>query len=163
MCKAIVLMGVSGSGKSSIGRRLSEETGWPFFDGDGFHPPENVKKMAGGEPLNDRDRLPWLRRLNELIEEYLEQGLSLILACSALKASYREILVEGYADRVRFVFLKGDFDLIHQRMLSRANHYMDAEMFGSQFEVLEEPTDALVIDVDQRVDEITKLILAAYA
>ncbi len=110
--------------------------------------------------MNDQDRLPWLRRLNDLITGHLGQDKSLILACSALKRSYREILREGIADDVRFVYLKGDYDIIHRRMKSRADHYMDAEMLSGQFDSLEEPADALVINVDQPVKRIVNEIIS---
>ena len=123
--QALILMGVSGCGKSSVGELLSQKLGWPFFDGDDFHPPENVAKMAAGNPLNDDDRTPWLANLHDLIADHLSQGKSILLACSALKQKYRDQLAAGNPGTV-FVHLKGDFDLIFGRMQARAGHYMKA-------------------------------------
>jgi len=157
--QALILMGVSGCGKTSVGERLSQILGWPFFDGDNYHPQENIAKMAAGIPLNDDDRTPWLANLHDLITEHLEQGQSLLLACSALKQRYRSQLSNGNPGTV-FVHLKGDFDLIFSRMQARSGHYMKAEMLRSQFAALEEPTNALTIDIDQDVEEIVAEILA---
>lgn len=159
MSQAIILMGVSGCGKTTIGEELSRKTGWPFFDGDDFHPPENVAKMAAGNPLDDQDRFPWLGILNEIISEQLKKGQSLILACSALKQNYRMILQEGVQKQVEFVYLKGDFETIYQRMKSRQDHYMKAEMLRSQFAALEEPHQVLVVDVSLPVEDIVDMII----
>lgn len=153
---AILLMGVSGCGKTTIGWRLAEITGWPFFDGDDFHPEENVRKMASGTPLTDPDRLPWLQNLHQLIADSLTSGQSLIVACSALKESYRDILAAGIEDQVSLVYLKGDFDLIYQRLKDRSGHYMKPGMLESQFQVLEEPQDALVIDISTPIDNVVR-------
>ena len=162
MATVIVLMGVSGCGKTSVGRALSAKTGWPFYDGDDFHPPENVAKMASGVPLNDDDRAPWLARLHDLIAEQLAQGQSAILACSALKRKYREQLKAGNQGAF-FVHLKGDFELIRARMTARQAHYMKASMLQSQFDALEEPDakEALVVDISADVDSIAETILQA--
>jgi gluconokinase len=157
---AIVVIGVSGCGKSSVGKGLSQVLGWPFFDGDDFHPAENVAKMAAGTPLNDIDRDPWLARLHDLIAEHLARGESMILACSALKQRYRDQLAEGNPG-TRFVHLKGDFDLIYGRMQARPGHYMKAEMLQSQFGAWEEPQNALVVDINQSVEEIIRNIIEA--
>ncbi len=157
--QALVLMGVSGCGKTFVGERLSQILGWPFFDGDDFHPKENVNRMAAGIPLNDDDRSPWLANLHDLIAEHLAKGKSLLLACSALKQTYRNQLAEGNPGTV-FVHLKGDFDLIFNRMQARTGHYMKAEMLRSQFETLEEPDDSLTVDIGQNIDVIVKEIIA---
>ena len=156
--KAVVLMGVSGCGKTSVGMQLSQILGWPFFDGDDFHPPENVAKMAAGIPLNDDDRSPWLTNLHNLIAEHLAEGKSLLLACSALKQMYREQLASGNLGII-FVYLKGDFDPIFGRMQARAGNYMKAEMLRSQFEALEEPLDALTVDIGENLDRIVASII----
>ncbi|HBX67916.1 MAG TPA: gluconate kinase [Chloroflexi bacterium] len=156
--QAVVLMGVSGCGKTSVGAELSRILGWPFFDGDDFHPPENVAKMAAGIPLNDDDRAPWLANLHDLIAEHLRRGQSVLLACSALKQKYRTQLAAGNPGTV-FVHLKGDFDLIFGRMQARAGHYMKAEMLRSQFATLEEPTEALTVDINQNLDRIVVEII----
>ena len=155
---AIVVIGVSGCGKTTIGRGLSEQLGWPFYDADDFHPPSNIEKMANGIPLNDNDRQPWLNRLHELIDNHLSQDQSLVLACSALKEKYRQLL-KGDLERVWFVHLQGDFDLIYNRMQKRAGHYMQAEMLRSQFADLEQPQDAYSISIDAPVQNILDQII----
>jgi gluconokinase len=139
MATVYIIMGVSGCGKSSVGQSLAEQRGVPFYDGDDFHPPENVAKMSNGIPLNDDDRRPWLARLHDLIADHLTRDASAVLACSALKRTYRDQLREGNAG-VQFVYLDGDFDLIWGRMSDREGHYMKASMLESQFEALEPPT-----------------------
>ena len=157
--KFFILMGVSGSGKTTVGQQLAERLGWDFYDADDFHPPENVAKMAAGVPLNDEDRQPWLIILHDLISASLKKGRSGVLACSALKESYREILLKDNAD-VHLVYLKGSFDLILFRMQARSGHYMKPSMLRSQFDTLEEPTDAIVVPVSVPVDEIVDNILS---
>ena len=156
---AVILMGVSGSGKTTVGNALSERLGWPFYDGDDYHPAENVAKMSQGIPLTDADRWPWLDYLGGLLRGHLEAGESVLLACSALKQSYRDRLVDGLSG-VMFVHLRGDFNLLNARMLARRGHYMKAEMLRSQLETLEEPRDALVIEVDQAPEAIVEQIVA---
>lgn len=156
--QAIVLMGVSGSGKTSVGIALSKKLTWPFFDGDDFHPESNIAKMADGKPLDDEDRASWLALLHDLIREHLMEGKSLILACSALKEKYRSQLAMGNKGTV-FVHLRGDFNLIYSRMQARAGHYMKVEMLASQFSILEAPKDAIIIEIDQTIEAITKEIL----
>ncbi len=158
MAIAVVLMGVAGCGKTSVGERLSELLGWPFFDGDDFHPEENIVKMSQGIPLDDRDRFVWLSRLHDLIEEHLQAGGSMLLACSALKKGYRDQLREDNPGVV-FVYLKGDYGLIFQRLRERESHYMKAGMLQSQFAALEEPEDAVVVSIDQDLDSIVGEIL----
>ena len=143
--RVVVLMGVCGSGKTTIGRLLAQQTGWPFYDGDDFHPPANVEKMARGEALGDADRQPWLNLLAARIDGWLAEG-SAILACSALKESYRQTLVGGRS-QVRLVYLKGSQDLIRQRLAARVHRYMPPTLLDSQFAALEEPTEALVVEV----------------
>ncbi len=153
----IVLMGVSGVGKTTVGRRLAADLGWPFYDGDDFHPPENVDKMEHGLPLTDADRAPWLDRLRSLIERHLTRDESAVLACSALKATYRERLKQGDA-AVRFVYLAADVDLIRDRMTGRPGHYMPVDLLESQFEALEEPADALTVAAAAPVEAIVERI-----
>ncbi|MFZ0547200.1 MAG: gluconokinase, partial [Candidatus Promineifilaceae bacterium] len=138
--KIYVIMGVSGSGKTTIGRLLAAKLNCPFYDGDDFHPAENVAKMAAGIPLNDNDRDPWLDRLHSLICQHLQAGETAVLACSALKKSYRDHLRKGCGEDVCFIHLNGRFDLIWQRMETRTDHYMKPEMLRSQFSALEPPT-----------------------
>jgi gluconokinase len=156
--KAIVLMGVSGSGKTRVGKKLAEELGWDFYDGDEFHPQANIEKMSHGIPLTDADRWPWLDRLNQQILECLENCWPGVLACSALKQSYRERLLKN-TSRTALVYLRGDFQLINQRMQQRHGHYMQAGMLQSQFEALEEPTKGLAVDIDMEPDIIVTEII----
>ena len=156
--QAVVVMGVSGSGKTSVGSALADALGWPFYDGDDFHPQANVEKMSRGVPLDDADRQPWLESLHSLIARHLKEGRSLVVACSALKAHYRQTL-RGDLEEVRFVYLKGDFALIHSRMEARSGHYMQPEMLRSQYRDLEPPGDALTVSVQPPVAQIVKTIL----
>ena len=153
-----ILMGVSGSGKTSVGKTLAKSLGWDFYDADDFHPPENVAKMANGIPLDDSDRAPWLASLHELISSSLNADSPGVLACSALKERYRQQLLAGN-DGVQIVYLKGSYDLIWSRMKTRTDHYMKPHMLQSQFEALEEPTNALTMDISFPVDVIMQQII----
>ncbi|WP_420628922.1 gluconokinase [Candidatus Leptofilum sp.] len=155
-----VVMGVSGSGKTTVGLALAERLGCPFYDGDDFHPPENVAKMASGTPLNDDDRYPWLVRLHSLIADHLERGETAVLACSALKKKYRDQLRQGN-DGVKFVHLQGSLNLIWERMVARQTHYMKADMLQSQFDALEVPSpdNTLIINVENDVESIVTHII----
>jgi gluconokinase len=155
----LIVMGVSGCGKTSVGRELAARLGWDFFDADDYHPPENVAKMASGVPLDDSDREPWLEELNGLLRRTLSAGRNPVLACSALKERYRGTLLRGN-DGVRIVYLKGSFDLIFERMQKRPGHYFKAGMLRSQFDALEEPEDAIPAGIDRPVAEIADGILA---
>src|SRR5687767_9940460 len=154
----LILMGVSGSGKTTIGKALASKLGWDFYDADDFHPPENITKMEQGIPLNDSDRAPWLASLHDLIESYLARNRPAVLACSALKERYRQKLLEGNHG-VQLIYLKGSYELLWSRMSARTDHYMKPEMLQSQFEALEEPAHAIVIDVSHSVEEIVQEIL----
>ena len=156
--QAIILMGVSGCGKTRVGFALCAVLKFPFYDGDDFHPPENVAKMAAGQPLDDQDRAPWLSNLQALIHGHLIAGKSMILACSALKEKYRTRLSKGNPGVV-FVYLHGDFDLIYQRLTARSGHYMPAGLLRSQFEALEPPKDAIIVEINQSVENISEKIL----
>lgn len=140
----ILIMGVAGSGKTTIGTLLSAAMGWHFYDADDFHCPDNVRKMASGVPLTDEDRGPWLRELRALISDRNERGENGILACSALKDAYRRILCGG-AD-VALVYLKAHRDLIRSRLDRRSGHYMPQGLSGSQFLALEEPNEGVIVD-----------------
>ena len=157
-----IVMGVSGCGKTSVGKALAENLGWDFYDADDFHPPENVAKMAGGIPLDDTDRAPWLTALHDLISSSLKENRLGVLACSALKERYRRQLMGGNPG-VQLVYLKGSYDLIWSRMETRTDHYMKPHMLKSQFEALEEPIGALSVDISIPVDEIVRKILQAIA
>jgi gluconokinase len=149
----IILMGVSGCGKTTIGKQLAQELNWPFYDGDDFHPRANVEKMRSGIPLTDDDRDPWLATLQNLILEKLRGNQPAILACSALKQKYRDRL-QVDRENVRLVFLQGDFATIAARLAARTNHYMNPNLLASQFAALEEPNDALVVNIAQTPEAI---------
>lgn len=153
----IIVMGVSGSGKTSVGQALAEHLKWDFYDADDFHPPENVAKMANGLPLDDADRAPWLAALHQLISESLRLDRPGVLACSALKERYRRQLLNGNED-VQLVYLKGSYDLIWSRMKTRTDHFMKPHMLQSQFATLEEPHNALTVDISLSVEEILQFI-----
>ncbi len=155
----IILMGVSGSGKTTVGQHLARELGWHFYEGDQFHPPQNVAKMSAGIPLSDEDRRPWLDQLAQLIDDCLAQNQPAIIACSALKHIYRQQL-RGSDSRVRFVYLQGTYDTILRRMQERGDHFMRPEMLRSQFETLEPPNgeDALYVSIEQDVTAIVRTI-----
>lgn len=153
--RALVVMGVAGSGKTTIGELLASRAGWEFADADAFHPPENVAKMSAGTPLDDEDRVPWLRALRSLIARRLAAGESLVLACSALKEDYRRVLATD-DERVEFVYLKGSPELISRRLSERTGHYMNPGLLDSQFNALEEPEEALVLDAGLPPEELVE-------
>lgn len=155
----ILLMGVSGSGKTVVGEILARDLGWRFIDADDYHPPANVEKMRSGHPLTDEDRWPWLDRLNQLLREADTRHESAVLGCSALKQSYRDRLARGVAD-IRYVHLKGSFELILSRLAARKHRYMPASLLRSQFDTLEEPTDALTIDISDSPEVLASRIRA---
>ena len=152
----LVVMGVSGSGKTTVGSLLANTLGWQFQEGDTLHPPENVAKMSAGVPLSDADRLPWLRRIAEVIDGWRARGESGVVTCSALKRSYRDIIIGDRPD-VRLVYLKGSPDLIRQRMAARHGHFMPTTLLDSQFSILEEPSpdeNPIVVDIGGEPQEI---------
>jgi gluconokinase len=156
----IVLMGVSGVGKTEVGTRLAKALGGTFAEGDDYHPPANVEKMRSGVPLTDDDRRPWLETMSREIGRWLDKGDTVVLACSALKQRYRDIL-QGGREGVRFVYLKGSKELIASRLQQRRGHYMPASLLNSQFAALEEPDDAITVAVDQTPAAIVAEILKA--
>ncbi|WP_340103943.1 gluconokinase [Rhodohalobacter sp. 8-1] len=155
-----IIMGVSGSGKTTVGKKLAKRLNIPFYDGDNFHPKENVEKMQSGRPLNDDDRKPWLVTLANKINEW-NNNKGAVLACSALKLSYRKLLTSK-SDDVQFVYLKGNRETIFNRMKSRSDHYMPAKLLDSQFEALEEPASALTVSVEGNPSEITDRIIKRF-
>lgn len=158
--RAVIVMGVSGSGKSTFGVALAERLGWTFADADDYHPEPNRQKMARGQALNDDDRKPWLERLHQLIAGHVLEHQPLVLACSALKASYREILTANL-EHVEVVFLSGSRELIAERMNKR-EHFMPVSLLESQLATLEPPSNAIVVDIGKPIgilvnDVITRL------
>jgi gluconokinase len=149
----VVLMGVTGSGKTTVGRALAQSLGWAFYDADDYHPPANVAKMASGVPLTDNDRWPWLDRIADMLGRVQANGSHAVLACSALKQTYRDRIAR--AGDVHFVYLKGDLATIEARLAARRHKYMPASLLPSQFATLEEPADALVVDI--RADVVVQV------
>lgn len=143
----IVLMGVSGSGKTTVGKELARQLGWTFVDADDFHPAANVEKMHRGEPLTDEDRRPWLAALHQRLLEAAQRGENVVLACSALKHAYRDYLQHEEPDRISFVYLRGSEELIRQRLAARHGHFMNPNLLHSQFETLEPPENAIEVDI----------------
>lgn len=159
----LIVMGVSGSGKTTVGALLAERLGWDFADGDAFHSDANLGKMQAGIALTDEDRVPWLRSIAEWIDAKRRTGEGAVVACSALKRSYRRILVDG-RDDVRLVYLEAGIDIVNERLRARRGHFMPANLMQSQFEALEAPEpheNAVVVSVDQAPDAIVRHVLAA--
>lgn len=156
----ILLMGVSGSGKTTIGKLLADSLHWQFSDADAFHSPENVEKMRRGIPLSEADRTPWLKDLQTAIKQWLQEDKNVVLACSALKDSYRQFLILD-SDRIKLIYLKGSYELIQKRLQERRNHYMPEKLLESQFDTLEEPLDAICIDVAASLQVIVQNIRTA--
>jgi gluconokinase len=158
-----VVMGVSGSGKTEIGRRLAERLHLDFIEGDAFHPPQNIAKMSAGMPLGDEDRYEWLLRLQQQLRQAAQAGKAVVLTCSALKRRYRDLLREGNPDLL-FVHLHGDRDLLASRMHTRSGHFMPASMLDSQlatFEPLQADERFITLDVRETPEQIVDRIVAA--
>lgn len=156
--KIYYVMGVSGCGKTTLGQKLSRELGIPFFDGDDFHPPENIRKMARGTPLQDSDRQGWLLRLNKLARTHKDTGA--VIACSALKEAYRKILGRGLEDQLQWIYLHGSYEELHKRMEQREGHFMPANLLRSQFDTLQPPAYGIHVPValspDQALEKVIK-------
>jgi len=152
----IILMGVTGVGKTTIGSAFAQKLQWRFADGDDFHSAANIAKMHAGVPLTDEDRTPWLQSLRNAIAGWLASGENVVLACSALKASYRKVLL--VSSQVKLVYLRSSFELIAGRLALRQGHYMNPHLLRSQFDTLEEPKDTLTIDAGLTVAQIVKEI-----
>src|SRR5437764_13983717 len=154
-------MGAAGSGKTTIAEALAGRTGWPFKDGDAFHPPSNVEKMRSGQPLTDEDRWPWLRAIAAEIDRTSEANGHIVIACSALKRAYRDVLIGNRAG-VRLIYLKGSRELILERLQARRGHFMPPQLLDSQLATLEEPAhdeNAVIVDVAPGVDAIVDEII----
>ena len=154
----IVVMGVAGSGKTTVGTMLADAMKCPFLEGDSLHSPANIDKMSRGIPLTDGDRAPWLVAIHARLVDAFERGQDLVVACSALDQQYRKVLAEHLS--IRWVYLKGSAELIRSRLTHRPHHFMKADMLASQFAALEEPSDALVVDVSAPPGAIVEQILA---
>lgn len=155
----VIVFGVSGAGKTTVGKLLAEELGWQFYEADDFHPRANIEKMRSGHPLTDQDRWPWLDRLRDQIERSLAAKENAVLACSALKRAYRERL--RASDDVKFVFLRGNYALIENQLRRRRGHFMNRGLLRSQFADLEEPEpdeDVLTIELGRTPEELVKEI-----
>ena len=157
----IVVMGVAGAGKTTVGRALADSLHWRFADADDFHSPANVAKMHAGIALTDQDRSPWLQSLRSAIVGWLTAGENVVLACSALKAAYRDVLLVSPA--VRLVYLQINVEVAAARLAARHGHYMNPDLLSSQFEALEEPKDALTVDANQPTESIVAGIRHAFA
>jgi gluconokinase len=157
MATIVVVMGVAGSGKTTVGTRLAEAMHCAYLEGDSLHSPANVEKMSHGIPLTDIDRAPWLAAIHARLLDSFRQGESLVVGCSALKRSYRAVLSDGIP--ITWVYLKGSAALIRSRLQHRSGHYMKADMLASQFDALEEPSDALIVDVSPPPGVIVERIL----
>ncbi len=155
----ILIMGVSGSGKTTIGKLLAELLNWEFRDADNFHKLANIKKMQVGISLNDDDRIPWLEDLQAAIRNWLQENKNVVLACSALKTSYRQMLIID--SRIQLVYLQGSFDVIENRLKARKNHFMTEKLLKSQFNDLEEPDNCICVDVSQAPEVIVEKIKKA--
>lgn len=150
-------MGIVGAGKTTIGTLLARRLGWEFIEGDSFHPPANIEKMSHGIPLSDADRIPWLEAIRDVIRQRVAASLSAVVACSALKSSYRDVLRVGPG--VQFVYLRGDPKMIAERLQARHGHFATEQLLASQVETLEEPEDAIIVDVSGTPEQIVEKVL----
>jgi gluconokinase len=148
----VLLMGPAGSGKTTVGELLASQLEWDYVDADNFHSPANIEKMSHGLPLNDADRIPWLNSIREAMEQWNAHRRNVVLACSALKRSYRERLQIG--SDIKLVYLKGTYELLRARLHARKGHYAGEQLLASQFADLEQPADAITVDVARRPEEI---------
>ena len=155
--RVIIVMGVSGCGKTTIGELLAEKLGWQFSDADEFHPAANVAKMSAGQPLNDDDRAPWLQSISEHISDCLARDVGAVVTCSALKKAYREVIVVDL-ERVKFVYLHGSRELLWERISGREGHFMKPAMLDSQLATLEMPEDALTVEITSKPEAIVASI-----
>ena len=159
---AVVVMGVSGAGKSTVGKIIAANLGCPFRDADSFHPPANIEKMSRGEPLTDDDRWPWLQAIAAWIAEHRAAGTTCVVTCSALKRVYRDIVTAKQSADVRLVYLKGEFELIAARLAARKGHFMPPALLKSQFDALEEPAadeHAITVPIDATPEAIAERVM----
>ncbi len=161
--RVFVFMGVSGSGKSTLGRAWAKELRIPFIEGDQLHPASNITKMESGVPLTDRDRQSWLEELNRRALRSVQGGNpGCCITCSALRTGYRQLLRTGLDTHIEFIYLKGSYDTIRKRLEQRHSHFMPTSLLRSQFETLEEPRDALVVDINQHTEQQLALLRTAF-
>jgi len=158
----IVVMGVAGAGKTTVGRRLAERLAWQFCDGDAFHTAEHIDRMHRGVPLTDEDRRTWLGELRAAIDGWVAHRLNVVLASSLLRRSYRASVLRGYEGQAKLVYLRADRALLERRLTSRTGHFAGAALLDSQLEILEEPTDALVLDAAEPPDRLVEHIRSAF-
>jgi len=158
----MVIMGVSGCGKTTLGEQTAEQLKIDYFEADAFHPQANIDKMSAGTPLNDTDRWPWLELIREKMNYCMAHGKSAVFSCSALKETYRGFLAEGLPEPLTWVYLKGDFDIIFQRLQQRKGHYQKADMLKSQFADLEEPQYGTILDINVPLDEKVEKMVALF-
>jgi gluconokinase len=148
----VLLMGPTGSGKTTIGSLLARELGWQFADGDSFHSAANIQKMSHGIALDEQDRTPWLKSIHDAMVGWVAEGKNVVLACSALKRLYRDELYHG--PEVRLIYLKGSYELISRRLAARHGHFAGQAILADQFAILQEPEDAIIVDVSGSPEEI---------
>jgi gluconokinase len=161
---AVVVMGVSGAGKSTVGRLIATRLGCPFRDADSFHPRANIEKMASGQPLADEDRWPWLRAIAAWIAQHRAAGTTCVVTCSALKRRYRDLVTDNQRTDVRLVYLKGDIDLVAARLKVRTGHFMPPALLRSQFDALEEPhadEQAIAVPIEETPEEIADAVITS--
>lgn len=158
----IIVMGVAGAGKTTIGRSLAAALRWRFCDADTFHSAANIDKLRRGLPLTDEDRAPWLAEIHAAMGRWIQRGEPVVLACSLLKASYRDRVLTGYRDQTKLVYLKAGPRLLQQRLVHRTGHFMGDALLASQLATLEEPSDALTVDAGQTPDDIVAQIRSGF-
>jgi gluconokinase len=156
----IIVMGVSGAGKTTVGLRLAQDLDWTFIDADTFHSHSSIKKMAAGEPLTDSDRYPWLGRIRSAIDDWRADGKKVVLACSLLKAAYRSFVLDGRREFVQLVYLKASPPLLQERLRHRIGHFMKESLLHSQLQTIEEPCDALLLDAADNPEQLVRRIRA---
>src|SRR5271169_5020939 len=156
--RAVILMGVAGSGKTAVGMQVARTLDWIFLDADNFHPPANIEKMKHGIPLNDQDRAPWLQRLHDELQRQIAEGHSVILACSALKETYRNVLRDEVSPP-KFVYLDVDPETIRDRLQHRTAHFFPKELLESQFAALEKPKDAIIVDARKPLNAVVDQVI----
>lgn len=158
----IIIAGVSGCGKTTVGTKVAERLKIDYFEADDFHPQSNIDKMAAGHPLNDHDRMPWLKAINRKIKSCQGQNMSAVFTCSALKEMYRDLIEENLSAPVSWFFLQGSFETITERMKSRTDHFFKPEMLQSQFDALEAPARGIIINMETALDEQVNQICKLY-